>query len=762
MFANKIFELKEELIKWKKELLNLLSNNYIYQKRIVYLIGKSYLDKFENIFFKNDNMNNKTNLNSLLQNYDPIYNETNELFNELNNSNIELNKLPRIFPLNEETYKYFQNNILNKDNNNNIPEVDGIKGLFAESLLEIKITKLLHLFFFIYGGYLRQGFLYMKDENVSGNILNELKKNSPTYFVKNYTGEKINDDEVYIEQPEFNLFILGKFDINIEKLKIEFEKINQEKSLKFRSKTMRIPAYKLNLIKVDKEVKNFVNKYDKNILGLDNMFNSTFSSKKLIRNRGSTIYHNNKFSFAMSEKNLKNELKKEQNNNNIYYNNKSNNDNNQIDNNLYENNINNDYQDEYIKNDNNNINDNNIDSNNNLRYTMTMINNSIPNYNPEKTQIIQSIIPESDEFNKIEEPGEPNPSEEMEEEKLCGLIGLDNIGATCYMNATLQCFSNVEFLREEFLTADFYSILEQNKLLKMRLSFALAEVFKNLWLKFDIKSYPPQHFKEVISEMNPLFKGIAANDPKDLILFMLETMHNELKTVNSDIIVDDDFIPDERKLEEVYKDFSNYYLSKNKSIIFDIFYGCTNIVTGCLRCKTESHNVQVSNIIFFPLEEVRKFRNYNNETPVNVYDCFEYNRRMDVYYSYYCNYCHYNDSTAVSFTRYLYTPKVMIINLNRGKGIQFHVKFSFEEFLDIRNFVAAQDSPYKYELIGVICHFGESGMGGHFIAFCKHFDYMGSKWYKFNDGFVNETNFNEVQTVGMPYVLFYSYIDIAN
>ena len=285
MLANKIFDHKEELIKWKKELLNLLSNNYIYQKRKVYLIRKSYLDKYEN-------MNNKTNVNSLLQNYEPIYNETNELFNKLNIPNIELNKLPRIFPLNEETYKNFQNNILNKDNNNNIPEVDGIKGLFAESLLEIKITKLLHLFFFIYGGYLRQGFIYMKDENFSGNILNELKKNSPTYFVKNYTGEKINDDEVYIEQPEFNLFILGKFDINIEKLKIEFEKINQEKSLKFRSKTMRIPAYKLNLIKVDKEVKNFVNKYDKNILGLDNMFNSTFSSKKLIRNRGSTIYHN--------------------------------------------------------------------------------------------------------------------------------------------------------------------------------------------------------------------------------------------------------------------------------------------------------------------------------------------------------------------------------------------------------------------------------------------------------------------------------------
>ena len=349
----------------------------------------------------------------------------------------------------------------------------------------------------------------------------------------------------------------------------------------------------------------------------------------------------------------------------------------------------------------------------------------------------------------------------MEEETLDGLIGLDNIGATCYMNATLQCFSNVEFLRKDFLSPEIYSILEQNKQLKMKLSFALAEVFKNLWLNFDIKSYPPHHFKEVISDMNPLFKGIAANDPKDLILFMLETIHNELKTVNSDIIVDDDFIPDERKLEEVYKDFSNYYLSKNKSIIFDIFYGCTNIVTSCINCKSELHNVQVSNILFFPLEEVRKFKKYNNETPVTINDCFEYNQRCDVYESYYCNVCNNNNSTAISFTRFLYTPRVLVINLNRGKGIQFNVKINFDEFIDIKNFVVAKESPYKYELTGVICHFGESGMGGHFIAFCKHFTYQGSKWYKFNDAFVEECTFDDVKTKGMPYVLFYSYIDIA-
>ena len=30
--------------------------------------------------------------------------------------------------------------------------------------------------------------------------------------------------------------------------------------------------------------------------------------------------------------------------------------------------------------------------------------------------------------------------------------------------------------------------------------------------------------------MNPMFKGVAANDSKDLILFMLENIHKELNT----------------------------------------------------------------------------------------------------------------------------------------------------------------------------------------------------------------------------------------
>ena len=325
MLDDKIIEHKEEIIKWKKDLLNLLSNSNFYKKRKVYLIRQSYLNNYENTILKPEIMNKNSILRASFKKIPSIYNETNELFSQLNDPKKEIDKLPKIFPLNEESYRGFQNNILNKDNNK-IPEEEGIKGLFAENLLEIELNKLFYLFFFEYDGYLRQGFLRIKDENLSGKIMFELKRDTPTYFVKNYTGNKINDKESCIKQPEFDLYIFGKFDNNIEKLKKEFEQINAEKNLKFLSKSMRIPPNKLNLISIEAQMKSFVQKYEKNIIGLNNIFNSTISSKTITRKRGRTfnVRNINQFTFRKKENNIEKEINEKENNNNICYNNKSN------------------------------------------------------------------------------------------------------------------------------------------------------------------------------------------------------------------------------------------------------------------------------------------------------------------------------------------------------------------------------------------------------------------------------------------------------
>ena len=160
-----------------------------------------------------------------------------------------------------------------------------------------------------------------------------------------------------------------------------------------------------------------------------------------------------------------------------------------------------------------------------------------------------------------------------------GVIGLSNIGATCYINATLQCFSNIKGLRWNLLKKDIYKTLEKNKNL---LSFALANVLKNLWENNNIKFYAPEYFKKIISEKNQLFKGIAANDPKDLIIFLLETMHKELNKPKNMNLINNNI--NNTNFIEVFNEFSNYYISKNNSIISNEFYGFNNSMITCGFC----------------------------------------------------------------------------------------------------------------------------------------------------------------------------------
>ena len=96
------------------------------------------------------------------------------------------------------------------------------------------------------------------------------------------------------------------------------------------------------------------------------------------------------------------------------------------------------------------------------------------------------------------------------------------------MNATLQCLSNTKKLTQYFLK-DFkndnpYKIMTSE----------YYKVILNLWKRENNKkSYSPNSFKEVLSRENPLFAGIAANDSKDLINFLIERFHQELNIMNS-------------------------------------------------------------------------------------------------------------------------------------------------------------------------------------------------------------------------------------
>ena len=134
------------------------------------------------------------------------------------------------------------------------------------------------------------------------------------------------------------------------------------------------------------------------------------------------------------------------------------------------------------------------------------------------------------------------------------LVGLNNIGATCYMNATLQCLSNTDELTNFFLNKFKFDANDNNKIM----SNAYYNVIKNLWNRDNNnKSFSPNEFKEKLSKENPLFAEIATNDSKDLINFLLERLHHELnitKKENNFLFneIDIDAQLNEQKMLEIF------------------------------------------------------------------------------------------------------------------------------------------------------------------------------------------------------------------
>ena len=348
-------------------------------------------------------------------------------------------------------------------------------------------------------------------------------------------------------------------------------------------------------------------------------------------------------------------------------------------------------------------------------------------------------------------------------------LGLQNVGATCYMNATLQCLIHLKELSELLLSGFLfkYPREDENYAKNHRLSLEyiniLAQVYFPKLYNASAICFAPYKFKEIIGELNPLFNGYAANDAKDLLQFILETMHQELKMAVQPFM---EYYCNQTIEQSAYQYFSDSYISQNQSPLLKYLYGITKIQTKCLNCKTVKFNFQSYNLLYFPLRESKRYciemkkkenKDFDESKYIlDLYGCFLYNEKIDHFTGdnqMYCNVCKgCQDSDYESFI--FSAPSILAIVLNRGRGNQdFQEPFKYSVDIDITKYLKNGQNG-KYYLIGMVVHLGESSLAGHFIAYCR-MD-KESDWYCYNDAFVSKcSNFDEIIEKGTPYILFY-------
>ena len=348
--------------------------------------------------------------------------------------------------------------------------------------------------------------------------------------------------------------------------------------------------------------------------------------------------------------------------------------------------------------------------------------------------------------------------------------GLQNIGQTCYMNATIECLSNIKEITDYLLSLNENFISKKNSL-----TLSYRSLLVELFLTGQ-ECIVPEIFKSVIGELNPLFQGNHAADSKDLLFFLIERLHLENNIKNKNIPnIQKNFYQlelESRYENLMFQNFLNDSKIKANSIFSQTFYGITESIMDCKGCGIRKYSFQSFNMQIFQLKKLKedKVLNCQNNGRLNLIDAFVLQQMPELLINdnmIYCNNCKgLNNGVHQQFIYEL--PKVLIIILNRGKNnADFNEGFDFPPILDLsnQNVIMNPNSPKLFYLCGVITHLGESGTGGHFIAYCRNS--MNDKFTYYNDSIVSEAsvetaisykisyNENEKRT---PYILFYHYI----
>ncbi|KAL5808588.1 hypothetical protein ACOSQ3_029279 [Xanthoceras sorbifolium] len=168
-----------------------------------------------------------------------------------------------------------------------------------------------------------------------------------------------------------------------------------------------------------------------------------------------------------------------------------------------------------------------------------------------------------------------------------GLIGLQNLGNTCFMNSAIQCLAHTPELVDFFLGDYQKEINYENPLgLKGELVLAFGDLIRKLWAP-GASPVAPRMFKLKLANFAPQFSGYNQHDSQEFLAFLLDGLHEDLNRVKCKPYIEAKDA-EGRPQEEVADEYWRNHRARNDSIIVDLCQGQYRSMLVCPLCKKVS------------------------------------------------------------------------------------------------------------------------------------------------------------------------------
>ena len=189
-----------------------------------------------------------------------------------------------------------------------------------------------------------------------------------------------------------------------------------------------------------------------------------------------------------------------------------------------------------------------------------------------------------------------------------GIIGLYNLGNTCYMNCSLQCLSHTKDLTKYFLNKNFQNDI--NTQTKFGSNGVLLKSYYDLinlmWLS-DEEKIIPNFFRNAFIESTNKFRNNYQQDAMEFISILLNYFNEDLNHIREKYY---SILEPQKENEsdiQASERFYKYNLLRENSIIINLFNGQFQNIIKCTVCNKENKTYEPFNNITLPIPDEHNF-----------------------------------------------------------------------------------------------------------------------------------------------------------